>query len=171
VHIFAAAVGVSALVAASATAFTVLKWVGAAYLVYVGVRLLVAKSAPQRWGSQGSPPAYEKPATARTPATAGEIFRGGFLTNALNPKVAIFFLAFVPQFIAPHAQHTALAFLALGTLFNINSVVVNAGWALAAAWIARTQAVQRSLQWLDRVAGLMFMGFGLKLALSENPTR
>ncbi|MEJ8840381.1 LysE family translocator [Ramlibacter sp. AN1133] len=165
VHIFAAAVGVSALLAASATAFTVLKWVGAAYLLYVGVSLLVGKGAPQRWGFAGaSPPAYEQP------ARLGAIFRGGFLTNALNPKVAIFFLAFVPQFIAPDTEHKALAFLALGTLFNVDSVAINAGWALAAAWIARTHAVQRSLQWLDRVAGLMFMGFGLKLALAENPT-
>jgi threonine/homoserine/homoserine lactone efflux protein len=164
VHIFAAAVGVSALLAASGMAFTVLKWVGAAYLVVAGVRLLMARSAPQRWGASSGPaPAHED-------VSLWEVFRGGFLTNALNPKVAIFFLAFVPQFIAPDTGHKALAFLALGTLFNIDSVAVNALWALAAAWIARTDAVQRSLQWLDRVAGLMFMGFGLKLALAENPT-
>ena len=165
VHIFAAAVGVSAVLAASAAGFTVLKWIGAGYLLYAGVRLLLARSGGERWGSPaGSPPAYE--------GTAGlwSVFRGGFLTNALNPKVAIFFLAFVPQFIAPDTEHKALAFLALGALFNINSVAVNALWAFAAAWIARTDAVQRSLQWLDRAAGLMFMGFGLKLALAENPT-
>jgi threonine/homoserine/homoserine lactone efflux protein len=164
VHIFAAAVGVSALLAASVTAFSVLKWAGAAYLVWVGMRLLAARS-PERWGSQSSPPAYE------TANSMLAIFRGGFLTNALNPKVAIFFLAFVPQFIAPATEHKALAFLGLGAIFNIDSVFVNALWALAAAWIARTQAVQRSLTWLDRVAGLMFVGFGLKLALSDNPTR
>ena len=185
VHIFAAAVGVSALLAASGTAFAVLKWAGAAYLLYVGMRLLFVKSAPQRWAvgdsadasisgyaprdgarsPAGSPPAYQDAS-----ATRWDIFRGGFLTNVLNPKVAIFFLAFVPQFIAPDTEHKALAFVALGALFNIDSVAINAGWALAAAWIARTGAVQRSLQWLDRVAGLMFMGFGLKLALAENPT-
>ena len=176
VHIVAAAVGVGALLAASATAFTVLKWVGAAYLVWVGGRLLLSRAAPDRWGAPaGAPPAYERPgappASAEPQASLWSVFRGGFLTNALNPKVALFFLAFVPQFIAPDSGHKALAFLALGALFNINSAIVNALWALAAAWIARTQAVQRSLQWLDRVAGLMFMGFGLKLALSENPTR
>jgi threonine/homoserine/homoserine lactone efflux protein len=166
VHIFAAAVGVSALLAASATAFTVLKWAGAAYLLYVGVRLLVAKPGEQRWGyAEAPPPAYGQPT-----GSLWSVFRGGFLTNALNPKVAIFFLAFVPQFIAPATEHKALAFLALGTLFNANTLVVNSGWALAAAWIARKQAVQRSLQWLDRVAGFMFMGFGLKLALADNPT-
>ena len=177
VHIAAAAVGVSALLAASATAFTVLKWVGAAYLVWVGVRLLFSRATPQRWGSADAPPpAYgwadaPAPACAATRTTLRAVFRGGFLTNALNPKVAIFFLAFVPQFIAPATEHKAFAFLALGTLFNVNTVAINSGWALAAAWIARRQAVQRSLRWLDRCAGLMFMGFGLKLALADNPTR
>jgi RhtB (resistance to homoserine/threonine) family protein len=161
VHIFAAAIGVSALLAASATAFTVLKWAGAAYLLWVGVRLLFAKASPQAWN--GTP----------VPQAQGlwSVFRGGFLTNALNPKVAIFFLAFVPQFIAPHTEHKALAFLALGTLFNVNSVAINAGWALAAAWLARRDAVQRGMQWLDRAAGAMFIAFGLRLALTDNPSR
>jgi RhtB (resistance to homoserine/threonine) family protein len=160
VHIFAAAIGVSALLAASATAFTVLKWAGAAYLLWVGVRLLFSKSAPQAWNE-----------TAVNQAQSlWSVFRGGFLTNALNPKVAIFFLAFVPQFIAPHTEHKALAFLALGTLFNVNSVAINAGWALAAAWLARRDAVQRGMQWLDRAAGAMFVAFGVRLALADNPS-
>ena len=163
VHVFAAAVGVGALLATSATAFTVLKWIGAAYLLFMGVKLLVAR-APKEVADLASL------ARSQPPASLGRIFRGGFWTNVLNPKVAIFFLAFVPQFIAPATEHKALAFLALGTLFNINTVAINSGWALAAAWIARRQAVQRSLQWLDRGAGLMFVGFGLKLALAENPT-
>jgi threonine/homoserine/homoserine lactone efflux protein len=89
----------------------------------------------------------------------------------LNPKVAIFFLAFVPQFIAPDAPHKALAFVLLGTLFNINSIAVNSAWALAAAWMARRAALQRAMHWLDRLAGAMFLGFGLKLALTDPPTR
>ena len=164
VHVVAAAVGVSALLAASATAFTVLKWAGAAYLLWVGVRLLLTRAAPASADLQ---------ALARTqpPSSLAAVFRGGFLTNVLNPKVAIFFLAFVPQFIAPDSEHKALAFVLLGTLFNVNSVAVNSGWALAAAWMARHGAVQRGMHWLDRVAGAMFVAFGLKLALSENPTR
>jgi threonine/homoserine/homoserine lactone efflux protein len=165
VHVFAAALGVGALLAASATAFAVLKWVGAAYLVWVGVRLLFARAgAAERWGSPaGSPPTYEGDSLWAP-------FRGGFLTNVLNPKVAIFFLAFVPQFIAPEAPHKALAFVLLGTLFNINSVAVNSGWALAAAWLARHGAVQRGMHGLDRAAGAMFIGFGLRLALTDNPS-
>ena len=165
VHVFAAALGVSALLAASATAFTVLKWIGAAYLLWVGLRLLFARAAPVHLESSGGPPAADRT------ASLWAVFRGGFLTNVLNPKVAIFFLAFVPQFIAPEAPHKALAFVLLGTLFNFNSIAVNSGWALAAAWMARRDAVQRGMQWLDRVAGAMFVGFGVKLALTENPTR
>jgi threonine/homoserine/homoserine lactone efflux protein len=166
VHVFAAAVGVGALLAASATAFNVLKWAGAAYLLWVGVRLLTSRGATVRWGSASrSPPACEE---AKPSYVA--VFRGGFLTNVLNPKVAIFFLAFVPQFIAPGAANKALAFVLLGTLFNINSVAVNSAWALAAAWMARRDAVQRGMQWLDRVAGVLFISFGLKLALADNPT-
>jgi RhtB (resistance to homoserine/threonine) family protein len=164
VHVFAAAVGVGALLAASATAFTMLKWMGAAYLLWVGVRLLLVRAAS---------PSADLQALARMqpPSSLAAVFRGGFLTNVLNPKVAIFFLAFVPQFIAPDTEQKALAFVLLGTLFNVNSVAVNSGWALAAAWMARHGAVQRGMHWLDRVAGAMFVAFGLKLALSENPTR
>jgi threonine/homoserine/homoserine lactone efflux protein len=72
---------------------------------------------------------------------------------------------------APDAEHKALAFVLLGTLFNINSVAINSGWALAAAWMARHGAVQRGMHWLDRAAGAMFIAFGVKLALSDNPSR
>ena len=162
VHIFAAALGVSALIAASATAFTILKWIGAAYLVWIGVKLLFAR-APQA-AADLREMAQEQPALP-----LWNVFLGGFLTNALNPKVAIFFLAFVPQFIAPDAEHKALVFIALGSLFNVNSVFVNAGWALAAAWMAGRASVQAGMHWLDRAAGAMFVAFGMKLALSENP--
>ena len=164
VHVFAAAVGVSALLAASATAFTVLKWAGAAYLLWVGVRLLFARAPSEAVDLRSL-------AGTQPSASLAAVFRGGFFTNVLNPKVAIFFLAFVPQFIAPGTEHKALAFVLLGTLFNVNSIAVNSAWALAAAWTARHGAVQRGMHWLDRAAGAMFVAFGLKLALTENPTR
>jgi RhtB (resistance to homoserine/threonine) family protein len=163
VHVFAAALGVSALLATSAWAFTLLKWLGAAYLLWLGVRLLLAKPAAQA----------DLQALARSqPAVPlRQVFLGGFWTNVLNPKVAIFFLAFVPQFIAPDAARPALAFVLLGVLFNLNSIPVNSGWALAAAWMARQGAVQRGMQWLDRAAGALFIAFGLKLALTDPPSR
>jgi RhtB (resistance to homoserine/threonine) family protein len=164
VHIAAAALGVGALLATSAMAFTVLKWAGAAYLVWMGVRMLFAR-ASTTGGVIAA--AHAVPSEA---ASLKRIFVGGFWTNVLNPKVAIFFLAFVPQFIAPGTESKALAFVLLGVLFNINAIPVNTGWALTAAWMARrVGAVQRGLHWLDRVAGAMFIGFGIKLALSESP--
>ncbi len=190
VHIFAAAVGVSALMAASATAFTVLKWVGAAYLVYVGLRLLLsqADSAIKLEAARADSTGAGGPNGLKT------IFLRGFWTNVLNPKVALFFLAFVPQFIAPAVENKPLAFLLLGLLFNFNGLWVNLGWAVAAAWLARRagrvftagppqgenapprgaatrEAVERGgvFLWLDRVAGVMFVGFGVKLALTEAP--
>ena len=158
VHVLAAAVGVSALLATSATAFTVLKWVGAAYLLWMGVRLLRSKATPLNL------------TTAAPDADLWRVYRRGFLTNVLNPKVALFFLAFVPQFIAPDAPDKALAFLLLGLIFNINSLPINLGYAWIAAWAARRlHAVQRTLHWLDRAAGVLFVGFGLRLALTDNP--
>ncbi|MCZ8257292.1 MAG: LysE family translocator [Bacteroidia bacterium] len=169
VHIFAAAVGVSALIAASATAFTVLKWAGAAYLVYVGLRMLLAR-AP---AAADEPIAMNLVAEGQDTATAAplkRIFFQGFWTNVLNPKVALFFLAFVPQFITPDMQNKPLAFLLLGLLFNFNGLWVGFGYAWAAAWMARRLgALQRGMHWLERVAGAMFVGFGIKLALSDNP--
>ncbi len=167
VHIFAAAVGVSALMAASGLAFTALKWAGAAYLVYVGFRMLLSKPAP------ANSKAFDSGAFKAHDGKAGSlrsIFFQGFWTNALNPKVALFFLAFVPQFITPNIDNKPLAFLLLGLLFTFNSLWVNIGWALAAAWTARrVGAVQRSLHRLERFAGVVFIGFGLRLVLSDRP--
>lgn len=166
VHIFAAAVGVSAVMAASATAFTLLKWAGAAYLVYMGLRLLLVKSESAM--QLGATDAYSTKATGQNGLKT--IFLRGFWTNTLNPKVALFFLAFVPQFIAPGVENKPLAFLLLGLLFNFNGLWVNLGWAVAAAWLARRAGVvQKSMHWLDRIAGAMFVGFGIKLALSTAP--
>ena len=164
VHIVAAAVGVGTLMATSAAAFTVLKVIGAAYLLYLGVRMVLSRPQP--------PADLDAVAAAGGERSLKTIFLGGFWTNVLNPKVALFFLAFVPQFIAPGAEHAALYFVLLGVLFNLNAIPVNVGWALAAAWMGRhVGLVQRGMQWLDRAAGLLFIGFGLRLALTESPTR
>jgi threonine/homoserine/homoserine lactone efflux protein len=107
-----------------------------------------------------------------------KIFARGFWTNALNPKVALFFLAFLPQFIDPGAVHKTLAFVLLGLVFNLNSLWVNLGFAwlgaslgaaLGTAGSPRWRTLQGKLHWLERAAGVMFIAFGLKLALSDNP--
>ena len=164
VHVFAVAFGVGALLATSVTAFTVLKWGGAAYLVWMGVKLLLAKERARPRGSVVLPLAPQT-------ANLRRIYQRGFFTNVLNPKVALFFLAFVPQFIAHDAPNKVLAFLLLGLIFNVNSLPINFGYAwLAAKAAQRMQTVQRAMHWLDRAAGLMFVGFGLKLAMSDHQT-
>jgi threonine/homoserine/homoserine lactone efflux protein len=162
VHVLAAALGVGALLATSATAFTVLKWVGAVYLGWMGVKLL----------TKGGSSVVPMPgAVVGQPESLGRIFRRGFLTKVLNPKVALFFLAFVPQFIAPGTENKVTAFLLLGLLFNLNSLPINFGYAWLAGWASRRVcAVQRALHGVDRAAGVMLIGFGLRLALSDPPT-
>lgn len=178
VHIAAAALGVSALVAASATAFSVLKWLGAAYLVYVGWSMLgVRRKKPGSLESGDGSRAAIKCIADDAILTGGKgqndlikVFMKGFWTNVLNPKVALFFLAFLPQFISPAAEHKTVTFLVLGLLFNFNGLWVNFGYAALGAFISqRLGVMQRGMQWLERVAGLLFIGFGLKLALSDNP--
>lgn len=153
VHTLAAAAGLSAVLATSATAFEILKWCGAAYLLYAGVRLL--------WS--GRQPAATAPPVHR--ATARRIFREGLLINVFNPKVALFFLAFVPQFIAADAPAKALAFVALGALFNFNSLFVN----LPVAYLAgraggRLRRGAESLKWMRRVTGGLFVLLAVRLA-------
>jgi len=163
VHIFAAALGVSALLATSATAFTVLKWAGALYLLYVGVQLLRSQ-VPTIMNSIAIDPINTRDRSLKS------IFFKGFWTNVLNPKVALFFLAFVPQFIAPDAPNKPLAFVLLGGLFTLNALPINFGYAALGGWAARRLSlVQRGMHWLERAAGVMFIGFGLKLALTDNP--
>ena len=161
VHVFAAAAGLSALLATSATAFNLLKWIGAAYLLWMGVKLMFSRSGR-----------LDLSDARATETSLWLVWRRGFLTNVLNPKVALFFLAFVPQFIRPDAAHPALAFLLLGVLFNLNSLPINLGYAWLSAWAARRlNVLQSAMGWMDRIAGLMFVGFGLRLAFTDHPSR
>ena len=136
VHVAAAALGVGALLTASAMAFNALKWVGAAYLVWVGCRLL--------WRQASSDSNAVLSASVSPGVSALKtVFFNGFMTNVLNPKVALFFLAFLPQFIAPGTSDPTTAFLALGLLFNLASVPINLGWAALAAWLAGRPSMMR----------------------------
>lgn len=159
VHILAAALGLSAVLATSATAFLVVKLVGAAYLLYVGVGLLLRRA---------SPITLDVAAPAPPAMPWRRIYLQGFLTNALNPKVAMFFLAFVPQFIAPDAPNKALAFIALGLLFNFNSMLWCHALAVSTAMASRRiQASEALVRWLNRLIGALFVSFGIKLALAD----
>jgi threonine/homoserine/homoserine lactone efflux protein len=174
VHAAAGALGVSALLAASSTAFSMLKWLGAAYLVYVGWSMLRAglsgRSIAPEDAPRGPVPDGSAPVNGDRSALR-RIFLKGFWTNVLNPKVALFFLAFLPQFIAAGATNKSLSFLLLGLVFNFNSLWVNLAFAwLGAAVSQQFATLQRGMVWLERAAGAMFIGFGLKLALTDNPS-
>ncbi|MBI3524810.1 MAG: LysE family translocator [Betaproteobacteria bacterium] len=160
VHIFAAALGLSAILATSATAFTVVKYLGAAYLLYVGIGMLLSREKPG--------PAAEAPLATPPALSYRRIFIQGFFTNVLNPKVAIFFLAFVPQFIAPQSPSKALAFIALGCIFNINGMLWCHFLAVSSAFASKRFQVGRKVaNWLNRLIGAVFVSFGIKLALAE----
>jgi len=138
VHAAAAAVGLSALIAASQTAFELLKWVGAAYLLYLAVKIVREPSARLKEEAEGS----------LSPSN-GTVFWSGALVNVLNPKIAIFFLAFLPQFVDPLAQVPAVQMLALGIWFNIVGTIVNVLVAIATASAA--VRLQR-IEWAGAVA-------------------
>jgi len=157
VHVLAAAVGLSALLATSAAAFNVVKWVGAAYIVWCGIGMLRAKL---KGGQVSAPPVTALPYR--------RIFAQGFLTNVLNPKVALFFLAFVPQFISVDAPNKPLAFLILGCIFNFNGMLWCNGLAVFTAFAsARLKVKPRVALWLNRVTGSLFLMLGARLALAE----
>jgi threonine/homoserine/homoserine lactone efflux protein len=158
VHVFAAAIGLSALLAASSVAFTAIKLIGAAYLFYIGVRMLLAY------------PNHDAPA----PSTADrlslrQVFWQGALTNVLNPKVALFFLAFLPQFVAVDAPSKALAFIALGFIFIFNGTLWCLGVAAFAATAAgRLRQSSRAVLWINRALGGVFIALGVRVAMTQS---
>jgi threonine/homoserine/homoserine lactone efflux protein len=158
VHIVGAALGLSAILATSAAAFTVVKLLGAAYILYLAVGMLLSK--------RGDGSAVQAPALAPLPLR--RIYGQGILTNVLNPKVALFFLAFVPQFIDANAPHKALAFIVLGAIFNINGMLWCHALALFTAQAkARLKLNPAVTQWLNRATGGLFVWLGVKLALAK----
>lgn len=145
-HITFAAVGLSALIAASATAFTILKYAGAAYLLYLAYTLI-------RQGKADAP-------APAAPPTPWDALRRGALVNLLNPKVGIFFLAFLPQFVIP-GPHMGSRIAALGLVFNTTGFLVNASVALVVAFTAKRLTVR----WLPRAAKLFAAGIMGTLAI------
>ena len=156
VHTCAAAFGLSAILATSASAFLIVKMAGAAYLTYLGLKMMFYRTS-----NTGLPVAFAR-------EDDWSIYRAGFLSNLLNPKVALFFLAFLPQFVAPSAQLKVLAFLFLGALFMTTGTI----WCLVLAWFGSTMS--RRLREnpsagskVTRASGAMFVGLGVKLAISK----
>jgi threonine/homoserine/homoserine lactone efflux protein len=177
VHALACAFGLTAVLAASATAFTVIKFVGAIYLIYLGVRLVFTKHGsghPEsgRSGADASGADSQAAGASHMPAAAPksmrQLFLQGFMTNVLNPKVVLFFVSFFPQFVSAGTDHKAVAFLALGVVFVLMSTVWNSFVAWVAGSVTRRFSGKPGVKkWLDRVVGSAFVGLGLKLATAS----
>jgi threonine/homoserine/homoserine lactone efflux protein len=156
VHTLAAAFGLSAVLAASSEAFMVIKFIGAAYLVYLGFQMVLSRASGPRQLTSGQP------------ARGWMIYRQGILMNVLNPKVALFFLAFLPQFIESGSSTKVVAFLILGLTFIFNGTI----WCMLVVWFSsafsqRLRHRHSMESWLKRAAGALFVGLGLKIALEK----
>lgn len=154
-HTVLAAVGLSAILAQSAVAFSVVKYVGAAYLVYLGIRTLLDSDS-------------FAPSGEREPASLKKAFLQGVASNLLNPKVALFFLAFLPQFVNPASGPSAAQFLVLGAMFTALSLAITTLIALftgtLGAWLVQRPRFTSILRWLT---GFVLVGLGVRLALQR----
>ncbi len=161
-HTLLAGLGVSALIAASPLAFRVLQYAGAAYLLWLGWQALRSRgvSLETKVSRQGTAPED----------SFGLYFRRGLIANAINPKVALFFLALLPQFVVAGSTLPGVQTAVLGVLFALTAALVFGAIALAAGrigeWLQRRPAATR---WLDRAAGTLFIALGLRLALADAP--
>lgn len=157
VHLTAAVTGLSAILATSAMAFAVVKWIGAAYLIFLGVRVLSGHSQPLTISDQGL-----------RGTNLQAVFWQGFLSDALNPKVALFFLALLPQFIPPGPGRHIGELLLLGITCIVIGLVFNLGLALASASVtAGLRRRPRATAWLQKGMGAMFVGIGLSIAAEK----
>jgi len=156
VHLLAAVIGLSAIIANSAVAFNIIKYIGAAYLVYLGIRSFLSKQNKFNLNDK----IEKKPLS--------KLFWQGVFTNVMNPKVALFFLAFLPQFIHPEKGNAALQILLLGLWFNFSGTIVNIIIAMLFGklgnWLADKQAF---IKWQNKITGILLVGLGIKVALSS----
>ncbi|TKR30948.1 LysE family translocator [Luteimonas gilva] len=154
IHALAAGLGLSALLAASALAFEALKWAGAAYLVWLGIKA---------WRERG-----DAEAAASAPTPAAHVYKRSVMTGVLNPKVAVFFLAFLPQFVHPERGWVWLQFLVPGILLSMIGFTHSSLLAFAIGRFGRRlSASPRVARWRQRLIGGVFVGLGLRLALQH----
>jgi threonine/homoserine/homoserine lactone efflux protein len=156
-HAIAAAIGISALIASSAAAFSVVKYAGAAYLIYLGIRALADRAeAPKLFPERNR--------------TDRRLFWEGFLVDLLNPKTALFFLAFLPQFVDPAQGAVAPQMLILGAMFTSLGLLSDGTYAVAAGALGRRLRTARSERRLQRASGVVYLGLGVTAALAEGGT-
>jgi threonine/homoserine/homoserine lactone efflux protein len=163
VHTLAAAFGLAALLAASSAAFNAVKWAGAAYLLWLAVGMLRQGLRGDDAHRVAAPPPPAAPAHS-----AWALFRQGFLTNVLNPKVALFFLALLPQFIASDATQKTAAFLFLGAWFVVQGFAFLAAFVLLVAPLRRQQSRPQLARLLNLAGAGLFATLAARLALAEH---
>ncbi|NRF37231.1 LysE family translocator [Pedobacter foliorum] len=157
VHTFAAAFGLSLILAKSALAFMVVKYLGAAYLIYMGYKALSSKTEPTELKS--APVQY---------AGIGKMFWTAFLSDVLNPKIAIFFLAFLPQFILISARHNPIPYLILGVAIFLIALIWCFFLALMGGRVAKLFNRNANAEnWLNKISGAVFVILGIKVALTK----
>lgn len=153
-HVLAATVGLSAILATSENAFNVVKYLGASYLVLIGLRTLTRKP--------------EAISTSASSMTQSQAFRQGFIINTLNPKIALFFLSFLPQFIDPNISSNARQSLILGSVFVLCGFVIDGVYALTASSLREVLVKGKALPFIQQyVAGVVFVLLGAAAALAK----
>jgi threonine/homoserine/homoserine lactone efflux protein len=153
-HVLAATVGLSAILATSENAFNVVKYLGASYLILIGLRTLTRKP--------------EAISTSASSMTQSQAFRQGFIINMLNPKIALFFLSFLPQFIDPNISSNARQSLILGSVFVLCGFVIDGIYALTASSLREVLVKGKALPFIQQyVAGVVFVLLGVAAALAK----
>ena len=158
VHVFAAAFGLSAILATSAITFSVVKYIGATYLIYLSIQAFKSKGTT-----------FDKLDVKNQKTTPWQAFKQGVLVDVLNPKVAIFFMAFLPQFVRSELGHSSVQIIILGGLVISVAVVVEFIFVMLAAQATNFFRINRKVSiWLDRILGSVLFGLGIRLALISN---
>ncbi|MCS6129468.1 LysE family translocator [Shewanella baltica] len=156
VHTLAASLGLSAIILSSALAFSIVKWLGAAYLVYLGIQALISM-----WRGNN------KMVVDDNSKPNGNVFFQGIVVSVLNPKVALFFLSFLPQFIDPLAGSTSIQLLTLGLIFSLLATLCNVLYASAGSWVFSRPNSQRYSRALEGISGVLLIGLASKVMTSD----
>ncbi|MCS6180654.1 LysE family translocator [Shewanella baltica] len=156
VHTLAASLGLSAIILSSALAFSIVKWLGAAYLVYLGIQALISM-----WRGNN------KIVVDDNSKPNGNVFNQGIVVSVLNPKVALFFLSFLPQFIDPLAGSTSIQLLTLGLIFSLLATLCNVLYASAGSWVFSRPNSQRYSRALEGISGVLLIGLASKVMTSD----
>ena len=156
IHTLAASLGLSAIILSSAVAFSVVKWLGAAYLVYLGIQSLLSM-----WRGDS------KIVISETVVSEKNVFVQGVIVSVLNPKVALFFLSFLPQFIDASTGSTSMQLLAFGLLFSVLATMCNVLYASVGSWVFSRPNSQRYSRTLEGVSGVLLIGLASKVAISD----